>query len=74
MLPTGNCSQHGSVEGGDGPSRAINGEEIKLRGSGRKGVHVKNNKRHSGQGDIYTHKVHINCYLQVQQSFKFPVE
>lgn len=60
---------------GDGPSRTINREEFKLKGSERRGVHVKNNKRHSGQGDIYTHKVHINCcYLQVQQSFKFPVE
>lgn len=29
----------------------------------RRGVHVKNNKRHSGQGDIYTHKVHINCVI-----------
>lgn len=57
---------------GDGPSRTINREEFKLKGSERRGVHVKNNKRHSGQGDIYTH---INCcYLQVQQSFKFPVE
>lgn len=60
---------------GGGPSRTINREEFKLKGSERRGAHVENNKRHSGQGDIYTHKVHINCcYLQVQQSFKFPVE
>lgn len=58
----------------DGPSRTINREKFKLKGSERRGIHVKN-KRHSGQGDISTHKVHINCcYLQVQQSFKFPVE
>lgn len=75
MLPTGNCSHYGSVGGKDGPSRTINREEFKLKCSEGMGVHVKNNKRHSGQGDIYTHKVHINCcYLQVQQSFKFPVE
>lgn len=48
---------------GDGPSRTINREEFKLKGSERRGVHVKNNKRHSGQGDIYTHKVHINCVI-----------
>lgn len=49
MPPTGNCSHHGSVEGGDGPGRTINREEIKLRGSGReegrRGVRVKNNKK-----------------------------
>lgn len=34
MLPTGNCSHHGRVEGrGDGPSKTINREEFKLKGS-----------------------------------------
>lgn len=38
MLPTGNCSRHGSVEGGGGgSSRTINREEFKLKGSERKG-------------------------------------
>lgn len=43
MLPTGNCSRHGSVEGGggDGPGRTINREEFKLKGSERRGVHVR---------------------------------
>lgn len=59
---------------GDGPSRTINREEFKLKGGERRGVQVKNNKKHSGQRDIYTHRVYINCYLQIQQSFKFPVE
>lgn len=30
---------------GDGPSRTINREEFKLKGSERRGVHVKNNKK-----------------------------
>ena len=30
-------------------------------------------EKHSGHIDIYKHKVHTDCYLQVQQSFKFPV-
>lgn len=54
------------------------GDKVKRQweGGGRDGGEYvsKITKRHSGQGDIYTHRVHINCYLQVQQSFKFPVE
>ena len=56
---------------GDGPSRTIN-RNFKLKGSEGRGLHVKKEQKHTGQGDIYAH---INCcYLQVQQSFKFPVE
>lgn len=75
-LPTGNCSHHGSVEGG-GWTKQDNkqgGVQVKKVVRGREYM-SKITKRHSGQGDIYTHRVHINCcYLQVQQSFKFPVE
>lgn len=74
MLPTGNCSHHGSVEGGrwrlgEGgrqPSRTIN---RKLKGC-EGGGGVKKAFRTRG----HLHNVHIDCYLQVQQSFKFPVE
>lgn len=54
------------VGGGGQPSRTIN---RKLKGC-EGGGGVKKAFRTRG----HLHNVHIDCYLQVQQSFKFPVE
>lgn len=56
----------GGVVGGGQPSRTIN---RKLKGC-EGGGGVKKAFRTRG----HLHNVHIDCYLQVQQSFKFPVE
>lgn len=81
MLPTGNCSRHGG--GGrqgrrdERPGRTINREEFKLevRGAGRRRRDMS--KRTEGiqdnRGTFTRTKCNIDrCYLQVQQSFKFP--
>lgn len=50
------------------------GRGVQLKAVGG-GAHVKKRTEGIQDEETFTRKVHINCcYLQVQQSFKFPVE